>query len=266
MFVGHVVRLPGNVGLAGRRHHQAPAVGEEHEALTPVREPRHRLVERRLADGRHEHAGLPADRITHAVDVDEVVVRPQLLLLLKELESRAVHHRVALRLEDALRVLLVEPALQVAREARPERCILEGRALEELRRRRDRIAGTVRGEFDLLDRIEAVGRPRGVHVPGDVRKLHDGLVGADRDEVPDHDQPLEGEVGGDEHEDDHQRPPQDAPARFGLRRLRAVQGAEEHDGGYGHAEHHEGRDADVAQVREETGHVDILRASLDARG
>ena len=45
----------------------------------------------------------------------------------------------------------------------------------------------------------------------DERELDDRLVGADRDDVPQHDDALEGEIGGDEEERDRARAAQAPP-------------------------------------------------------
>ena len=122
-------------------------------------------------------------------------------------------------------MLPVDPALEVAHEARPERGVLERRAREQLLGRRHRVAGPVRQEVDFLDVLQAVGVARGVDVARDEGKLDDGLVRLDEDPVADDDGALEGEVEDEQRERDPSGACGSALRHCGRRRRRAARRA-----------------------------------------
>ncbi len=243
-----------------RGHDEAESVGEHHEALAPVGEPGHGLVEGRLAHRGHEHAFLAADRVANGVDVEEVVVGPQLLLLLQELERRAVNHGAALRLQDALCVLPVDPPLEVADESRPQRRVLQRGAREERLGRGHGIAGPVREEVDLLD-VARAGTPRASR--STCRAMYGswmtGSFGLTKSQYR----------TTTAHLNAKSRATSTSAIRpAGRSRPRgsrvASQSRAKHDEDRrGEAEDHDRRERDVVEVREEARHVEVLRAAFD---
>ena len=110
-----------------RRQHQTVAVGEQQELLPPPGQPGLRLDEGDLPDGTGVHVDLPIRHVPNGVQVEEVVVRPEFLLLPEDLERRCIHRGVAARQEDAVRVLRIDQPLQPAHKPRPQRSVLERR-------------------------------------------------------------------------------------------------------------------------------------------
>ena len=85
------------------------AVSEEHEALAPIVEP---VGRRQFTNRADEHAWGAVNRITHGVDIHELVVGAELALL-EDLECRAVDERVTRSLQDPVGMFVVDDTGQV---------------------------------------------------------------------------------------------------------------------------------------------------------
>ena len=250
--VGRVVdRLAGVRRVLEHRHDEAVAVREHDVALPPPGEPRLRLVQRQLADRAREQPLLALDVVARGVDVHEVVVRPQLLLLVIRRLGGAVDRllpalRVVARvLEDAVGVLRIDDALEPGGVARPQRGVLDRRALEEVAQRGLPVALVLGHELLDLDVVEAPGVVGRVDVVLDERVLDDRLVWRRLRLVAQPDHRLE--------DDDHDQPGQERPD----------QGAPAHHAPVAHLVRRSDGPAELPQPHREHDHADDQHDRLE---
>ena len=116
------------------------------------------------------------------------------MLLLQDLQHRAVHGLVAAGLLDTSGVLRIDESLEMAHETGPERRIPQRNVLQQVVDVGQWIPVTFWYEAYGFDVVEIVGGERGVDVPLDVWQLDDRFVGRDHRKISQRDQPLEREV------------------------------------------------------------------------